>query len=75
MLVAQQCPTLCDSMVCSPTGSSVHGIFQARILAYRSYPTLKVRKVGSEEIALVQGKEEWLCFAGAAAKRFRGQTH
>ena len=25
-------PTLCDSMDCSPPGSSVHGILQARIL-------------------------------------------
>ena len=30
--VAQLCPTLWDSMDCSPPGSSVHGIFQARIL-------------------------------------------
>ena len=26
------CPTLCDSMDCSPPGSSVHGILHARIL-------------------------------------------
>ena len=31
-LVAQSCLTLCDPMGCSPPGSSVHGIFQARIL-------------------------------------------
>jgi len=30
--VAQSCPTLCDPMNCSLPGSSVHGIFQARIL-------------------------------------------
>ena len=30
--VAQSCPTLCDSMDCSPQGSSVHGILQAVIL-------------------------------------------
>ena len=30
--VAQACPTLCDPMDCSPPGSSVHGILQARIL-------------------------------------------
>ena len=30
--VSQSCPTLWDPMVCSPPGSSVHGIFQARIL-------------------------------------------
>ena len=28
----QSCPTLCNSMNCSPLGSSVHGILQARIL-------------------------------------------
>ena len=32
VLVAQSCPTLCDSTDCSLPGSSVHGIFQARIL-------------------------------------------
>ena len=32
--VAQSCPTLCDSMDCSPPGSSVHGILQARILEW-----------------------------------------
>ena len=28
----QSCPTLLDSMDCSPPGSSVHGVFQARVL-------------------------------------------
>ena len=32
MKVAQSCLTLCDPMDCSPPGSSVHGILQARIL-------------------------------------------
>ena len=32
--VAQLCPTLCDSVDCSLPGSSVHGIFQARILEW-----------------------------------------
>ena len=31
---------------------------------------MKVRKGGSEEIPLVQGKEQWLRFAGAAVKRY-----
>ena len=30
----------------------------------------KVRRGGSEEIPLVQGKEQWLHFAGAAMKRY-----
>ena len=33
-LVAQSCPTLCDPTDCSPPGSSVHGILQARILEW-----------------------------------------
>ena len=32
--VAQSCPTLSDPMDCSLTGSSVHGIFQARVLEW-----------------------------------------
>ena len=31
---------------------------------------MKVRKGGGEEIPLVQGKEHWLCFAGATVKRY-----
>ena len=31
---------------------------------------MKVRKGGSEEITLVQGKEQRLCFAGAAVKTY-----
>ena len=32
--VAQSCPTFCDPMDCSLPGSSVHGIFQARVLEW-----------------------------------------
>ena len=32
--VAQLCPSLSDPMDCSPPGSSVHGIFQARVLEW-----------------------------------------
>ena len=32
--VSQSCPTLSDTMDCSPPGSSVHGIFQARVLEW-----------------------------------------
>ena len=32
--VAQSCPTLCDPVDCSLQGSSVHGIFQARVLEW-----------------------------------------
>ena len=32
--VAQPCLTLSDPMDCSPPGSSIHGIFQARVLEW-----------------------------------------
>ena len=35
-----------------------------------SYSTFKVRRGDHEKISLVQGKEQWLCFAGAAVKRY-----
>ena len=35
----QSCPTLCDPMACSPPGSSVHGIFQERILERAAMPS------------------------------------
>ena len=31
---AHSCPTLCDPMDCSLPGSSIHGIFQARVLEW-----------------------------------------
>ena len=31
---------------------------------------VKVRRGRGEEIPLVQGKQQWLCFAGAAMKRY-----
>ena len=33
------CPILCDPMDCSPPGSSVHGIVQARMLEWVAMPT------------------------------------
>ena len=33
-ICSQLCPTLCDPVDCSPPGSSVHGIFQARKLEW-----------------------------------------
>ena len=47
--VTQSCPILCDPMDCSPPGSSVHGIFQARTLEWvaisysRGYSQLRDR--------------------------------
>ena len=32
--VTQSCPTLGDPMDCNPPGSSIHGIFQARVVEW-----------------------------------------
>ena len=39
VLVTQSCLILCNTMDCSPPGSSVHGILQARILEWLSFPS------------------------------------
>ena len=36
----------------------------------RSYSTFKIRRGGGEEIPLVQGKKQQLCFPGTAVKRY-----
>ena len=38
VLVAQSCLTLCNSMNCIPLDSSVHGIFQSKILEWVAIP-------------------------------------
>ena len=43
-----------------------HGLRRAE----RSYSKFKVRRGGCEEIPFIQGKEQQLCFAGAAVKRY-----
>ena len=35
----QSCQTLCNTMDCSPPGSSVHGILQARMLEWVAMPS------------------------------------
>ena len=39
--VAQLCPTFCDPMDCSPLGSSIHGILQAKVLEWAAMPSSK----------------------------------
>ena len=47
--------------------SKKHGLCRR---AERSYSTFKVRRGGCEEIPFVQGKEQWLHFAGTAVKGY-----
>ena len=50
VFVAQSCPTLCDPMDYSPSGSSVHGILQARILEWVaiSLPIVELGKLNKD---------------------------
>ena len=61
------CPTLCDPMDCSPPGSSVHGIFQARILEWVAISFSRVSsqprdqtRVSYESLKTIQKKMEKL---------------
>ena len=42
VLVSQSCLILCDPMDCSPPGSSVHGILQAKIVEWVAIPFSRV---------------------------------
>ena len=46
--VVQSCPTLCNSMDCNPPGSSVQGIFQARVLEWGAIAFSVTRMLTSE---------------------------
>ena len=52
--VAQSCPTLSDPMDCSLPGSSVHGIFQARVLKWGA-----VAFSDMKHLELLKSETEW----------------
>ena len=47
----QLCPTLCDPIDGSPSGSAIPGILQARMLEWVCHYLLQCMKVKSESIA------------------------
>ena len=52
--VAQSCPTLCSPRDCSPSGFSVHGIFQARLQEWSGNlpdPEIELTSLASPELA------------------------
>ena len=53
--VAQLCPTLCDPMDCSPPGSSVRGIFQARVLKWGAIAFSHMATGASKSLLAVSG--------------------
>ena len=55
--VTQSCPTLSDPLDCSPPGSSVHGIFQARVLEWAAIAgTINLK--GFEELLYLQTRQK-----------------
>ena len=69
MLVAQSCPTLCNPMDCSPPGSSVHGILQARILEWVDIPFSRGSSSSRDwtQVSCIAGRF-FIIYAAAAAK-------
>ena len=55
--VAQSCPTLSDPMDCSPPGSSVHGIFQARVLEWGA-----IALSHTKMISMVIMMQDWVLY-------------
>ena len=57
--VAQSCLTLCDPVDCSPPGSCVHGILQARVLEWvaidRCLGCIKCKSKIQNSLDIVQG--------------------
>ena len=56
--VAQSCPTLSDPMDCSPPGSSIHGILQARVLeggaiALKSSQRIKILMLKGKKLIIL----------------------
>ena len=50
--VAQSCPTVQDSMDCSTSGSSDHGVFQARVLEWGAIAFSNIKPRHNENIVL-----------------------
>ena len=66
MLFAWSCPTLCNPTDCSPPGSSVHGILQARIGDWVANPFSR----GSSRPRI---EPRWI--SGLAGRFFTGLSH
>ena len=52
--VTQMCPTLSNPMDCSPPGSSVHGIFQARVLEWGAIAFSKKELYQADKLAFLE---------------------
>ena len=60
--VAQSCLTLHDPMDCSPLGSSVHGVFQARVLEWGAIAFSIKQYTGKQKSFNDRAKEKYFIF-------------
>ena len=70
--VAQLCPTLNDPMDCSPPGSSVHGVFQARAL---EWGTIAFSRKASTSALLTMLKPLTVWITTKCGKLFKRQEY
>ena len=62
--VAQSCPTLCNPMGCSPLGSSLHGILQARYWSGLPFPSpADLPDQGSNHLGLLHCRQIFTIWA------------
>ena len=54
--IAQSCPTLFDPMGCSLSGSSIHGIFQVRVLEWISFSRGPSRPRNRTQVSCIAGR-------------------
>ena len=59
----QSCLTLCDPMDCSPPGSSVDGILQARILEQVAIPFSRGSSQPRSNLCLLLGRQILYCLS------------
>ena len=64
VLITQSYPTLCIPMDCSPPGSSVHGILQARILEWVTMPSTGGRPIPRTSLKF------WILFSASERGAF-----
>ena len=74
VIVAQSCWTLCNPMDCSPPGSSVHGILQARILEWVaiSFPRGSSQQRDQTWVSWIAGRFFTIWATGEASRLLSG---
>ena len=69
--VAQSCPTFSEPMDYNPPGSSVHGIFQARVLEWGAIATMGLKHILVSTNSLATSHLYLLLFTLLKAKKNR----